>query len=319
MPNPYQAAAASDVKYSAAKQDESEEPRPLCRVRFCWGRKEGGSLCCEAEGAETKNTWSYVGDGLGDFDSKETMNYVGDGLGSWEKQTVTTYAGMRLRPWVICASGLLAVFLALCLAGFLARVLLGVAGGNNDSNTAARGTAGTSGTTAGESASAVRVTASPGTSTPVGDASSNSDDHAATAAAATTGSADASTAGSTILPSSQGEDALQNSPCACPDNGSRKRSCLCAAEKDACRIARQNRTFKQVVLCRLQKKPRLSGRTVSPTLGSFSTASPEPFNCLSREVFTEGKRQWCCTNKHLGCTTTKDPLRRRGLLRLRST
>jgi len=285
----------------------------LCRVRFCWGRK-GSNLCCEAEGAETKSTWTYVGDGQGDFDSKETMNYVGDGLGSWEKQTVTTYAGMRLRPWVVCASGLLAVFLALCLAGFLARVLLGVAGGSNESGTTAGGTTG-------ESATAVRVTASPGSgaSTPAADASAVSDGHAATAAAATTGSPDAPTDGSTTLQSAQSSEgeALQHSPCACP--GSHERSCLCAAEEDACRIAKKDRTFKQVVLCRLQKGPRRPARTARATVESFSTASPEPFNCLSREVFTEEKRQWCCTNKHLGCTTTKEPLRRRGLLRLQST
>jgi len=317
MPNPYQAGAASDVKHISAKQEEAEEPRPLCRVRFCWGRQglgwqaAGSKLRCEAEGAETKSTWTYVGDGLGDFDSKETMNYVGDGLGSWEKHTVTTYAGMRLRPWVVYASGLLAVFLALCLAGFLARVLLGVAGSNNDSSTATGGATGKSGT-------AVRVTASPGASTPAGDALAGSDSHAAVAAAATTGSIDVLTAGSTTLTSSEGEEALQRSPCTCPGHGSRERSCLCATE-DACRIARKDRTFKQVVLCRLQKEPRPPSRTASPTSESFPTASPEPFNCLSREVFTQEKRQWCCTNKHLGCTTTtKEPLQRRGFLRVRS-
>jgi len=312
MPNPYQAAAASDVKYISAKKEEAEEPQPLCRVRFCWGRQgygwrtAGSNLCCEPEGAKTKNTWTYVGDGLGDFDSKESLAYVGDGLGSWEKQTVTTYAGMRLRPWVVCASGLLSVFLAFCLVGFLARVLLGVAGSNNDSRTT------------GKNGTVVRVTASSGASNPAGDASAGSDSRAAVAAAATTGSIDVPTDGSTTLTSSEAEEALQHSPCTCPGHGSRERSCLCAAE-DACRIARKDRTFKQVVLCRLQKRLRLPARTASPTSESFPTASPEPFNCLSREVFTEEKRQWCCTNQHLGCTTTKEPLRRRGLLRLWSS
>ena len=27
----------------------------------------------------------------------------------------------------------------------------------------------------------------------------------------------------------------------------------------------------------------------------------EPYNCLSREVFTKEKQAWCCENKGLGC------------------
>jgi len=284
------------------------------------GGRAGNNLCGQAEGAETENTWTYVGDGIGDTDCKETMNYVGDGLGSWEKQTVTTYAGMRLRPWVVCASSLLAVFLGLCLTGTVARMFLGVAGSNSGISTATGGNTG-------ESVTAVRVTASPGAVAPAGDASAGSDSYAAAAAVAITGNIDVPTEASTTLPSSEGEQARHHSPCTCPGHGSREQSCLCAKE-DACGIARKDRTFKQVVLCRLQRGPtqgqhwsnsqRLPARTTSPALESFSTASPAPFDCLSHEVFAEEKRRWCCTNKHLGCTTTKEPLRRRGLLRMRS-
>ena len=34
---------------------------------------------------------------------------------------------------------------------------------------------------------------------------------------------------------------------------------------------------------------------------------PEPYNCLTREVWTDEKKEWCCKHKQLGCHTGARP------------
>lgn len=100
----------------------------------------------------------------------------------------------------------------------------------------------------------------------------------------------------------------------CKKVGCPKGSGCCTNQKKM-KITRQfkNPTVKNADACFNQKNIWCSQggwtfKNSKSTCIPFDTnAGGDPFNCLTREQCSDEKKDWCCENKQLGCTTTDAP------------
>jgi len=111
-----------------SRGSENHELMPNNTSRRC-GCAEPCQGFCAPAGAGGNSSWSYKGNGGGDYDRVESYQYVGRGIGDFEKVIRTTYSGYKLKKvWIA----------ALVLVGIVGAVavILGFSGGDVGSTSA---------------------------------------------------------------------------------------------------------------------------------------------------------------------------------------